>query len=79
MGHPTPVRVRGVDLTVLGEFETGGAPDDALVMPLALAQRVYGRPGTSGAWIRARLSRAALERAVRDVLGRPVAIVPVRR
>lgn len=72
MGHPTPVEIEDVALTVLGVFETAAEINQGLVMPLAVAQRIYGRKGTSGAWIRAKLTLSALERSVREALGRPL-------
>lgn len=65
MGHPTPVEVRGTVVTVVGEFETGAALDEALIMPLRLAGRIYGLEGSlTGALVRARLDLASLREAV---------------
>ncbi len=80
MGHPTPVEVGGIQVTVVGEFETGRPLDAGLIMPLDVARRVYGLGGSlSGAVVRARLDRASLGKAVAEAVATPLEIRPAAR
>jgi putative ABC transport system permease protein len=60
------IEVAGRKLTVSGVLSTGGAEDDQLVAPLALAQQIIGKPGAVRSVYVSALTKPADALSVRD-------------